>query len=306
DELIEFGAGGPLVRFGIEYDEPARASDKRAEAAAAPVKNATRPATAPSDDTRANNLWLLIALVAAMLIGAAGGIALSPRRGASFIEIARQNSPAVVFIRSQYTLLDSGGQAIVTDSRTGTGFVVSSSGLIVTNRHLIRDWEYNPTFAGATGRTDRIEVIFPDSRREDVILAQVYSLSTSTETDLAILKIDPPAGMPVVRSLGSGSEQVSQGAEVAVLGYPLGLDLLNLTGETLIAPSLSAGVVSRASSGIIQLSLRAYNGNSGGPVFDHHGRVIGVLTANVRSAQDLTLCTPIQAATDLITDESQR
>jgi S1-C subfamily serine protease len=188
----------------------------------------------------------------------------------------------------------------VNDSRTGTGFIVNSSGLIVTNRHLIRDWEYNQTFAGATGRTTSIEVIFPGSSREDAMPAEIYRLSANPETDVAVLKITPPEDMPVIGKLEPAAEGINQGAEVAVIGYPLGLDLLRLTGEARIAPSLSVGVVSRVNPGLIQLSLRAYTGNSGGPVFDGQGRVIGILTANVNTAQDLTLCTPIEAALDLI------
>jgi S1-C subfamily serine protease len=245
-------------------------------------------------------MWLLVALIAAMVVGAIGGIALSPRKGANFIEVARQNSPAVVFIRTEYALLDGSGQTVVNDARTGTGFIVDSSGLIVTNRHLIRDWEYNQTFAGATGRTTGIEVIFPGSRREDAIPAEIYRFSANPETDVVVLKIIPPEDMPVVGKIEPGAEGINQGAEVAVIGYPLGLDLLRLTGEARIAPSLSVGVVSRVNPGLIQLSLRAYNGNSGGPVFDGQGRVIGILTANVNAAQDLTLCTPIDAALDLI------
>jgi S1-C subfamily serine protease len=257
--------------------------------------------------SRASNVWLLAALVFAMIIGAVGGIALSSRKGADFVEVARQNSSAVVFIRSEYTVLDSSGQAIVSDSRTGTGFVVTSSGLIVTNRHLIRDWEYNQAFTGATGQTTKIEVIFPGSRRDEALPAHLYKLSANKETDVAILKIDPPENMPVLsRRIEPSSEHIWQGADVVVIGYPLGLDLLQLTGETLVVPSLMVGVVSRVNPGMIQLSLRAYNGNSGGPVFDGQGRVLGILTANVRTAQDLTLCTPIETALELIKDEIQR
>jgi hypothetical protein len=247
DELIEFGAGGPLVRFGVEPDETLVETDR-------PPVNRIEPGS-PGNVTlellvdrafqsRASNVWLLAALVFAMIIGAVGGIALSSRKGADFVEVARQNSSAVVFIRSEYTVLDSSGQAIVSDSRTGTGFVVTSSGLIVTNRHLIRDWEYNQAFTGATGQTTKIEVIFPGSRRDEALPAHLYKLSANKETDVAILKIDPPENMPVLsRRIEPSSEHIWQGADVVVIGYPLGLDLLQLTGETLVVPSLMVGVV---------------------------------------------------------------
>ncbi|HSE98360.1 MAG TPA: trypsin-like peptidase domain-containing protein [Blastocatellia bacterium] len=305
DELIEFGSGGPLVRFGIEYDDAQVAADGRKQeiTKSGPPGNSTLELMVDRAlQNRSNNLWLLVALVAAMVLGAVGGIALSWRRGTDFIEVARQNSAAVVFIRAEYTLFDSSGQPVINDARTGTGFVISSSGLIVTNRHLVREWEYNPTFAGANGQITKIEIIFPGNRRDQAVPAQIHKLSATTETDVAILKIDPSETLPVIRRVEPSTEAIRQGEGVAVIGYPLGLDLLRLTGENMIAPSLMVGVVSRVNPGMIQLSLRAYNGNSGGPVFDGQGRVIGILTANVSSAEDLTLCTPIEAALELIKD----
>jgi S1-C subfamily serine protease len=95
----------------------------------------------------------------------------------------------------------------------------------------------------------------------------------------------------------------NQGDEVVVIGYPLGLDLLQMTNDSRIYPSLSTGVVSRVGQDFIQLNLRAYHGNSGGPVLNRRGEVIGILTGNVGSAQDIALCTPISAALPLLKDE---
>ena len=72
----------------------------------------------------------------------------SAARNLTSAEVAALNSPAVVFIRTEFELLDSSGQVTATEARTGSGFVVSESGLVVTNRHLVRDWEYNKPSAG--------------------------------------------------------------------------------------------------------------------------------------------------------------
>ncbi|HEX5735152.1 MAG TPA: trypsin-like peptidase domain-containing protein [Blastocatellia bacterium] len=311
-DLIEFGAGGPLVRFGLEDDSDSEPTVRlHREKHAKGQDEFVHPSTVErivdrAVRTRASNLRLIVAIAAAMAIGAAVGIALSSRRDpgyTSWAAVAERNQSAVVFIRTEFELVDGSNQVLDSGARTGSGFVLSSSGLIVTNRHLVRDWDYNPPPAGITGRIKNIEVIFPGKRREEAIQATLHRLSASTTIDVAVLKIEPPEGMPTVSGLQPDLEFVNQGDDVAVIGYPLGMDLLQLTNETRITTSLSIGVVSRVSREMIQLNLRAYRGNSGGPVLNRSGEVIGILTANVGAAQDLALATPIGAALELIKDE---
>ncbi|HXG66528.1 MAG TPA: trypsin-like peptidase domain-containing protein [Blastocatellia bacterium] len=311
DDLIEFGAGGPLVRFAIERNGNASAADR---AGSRPVGATNPPEPQKKEEnnsawlfrSRKNNTWLIAALVVAMLIGAAGGILLSSRSQSPsypFVAVAQRNSPAVVFIRSEHELVDGAGQVLSTEARTGSGFVMHPDGLIVTNRHLVRDWDYNQPPQGITGRTKKIEVVFPGQKPEAAIPAQVYRLAPTADTDIAILKINAPPEMPVAQGIGGEPPMVYQGDEVAIIGYPLGLDLFSLTNDTRVETSLSTGVVSRVSPEIIQLNLRAYQGNSGGPVLNRRGQIIGILTANVSNAQDLALCIPIETAVRLIENQ---
>jgi serine protease Do len=305
DDLIEFGAGGPLLRFGIEFDETDSPEARQSQSSAQPARrNTTEPLASPPSH-KANGL-LLVAIAAAMLMGAGGGIFLSSRlppryqEERSFTEVAELNRPAVVFIRVEFELLDEIGQVIVTDARTGSGFLVSSGGLIVTNRHLVRDWEYNSASQNLTGRTTKVEVILPGQTREQAVLADIHRVNPDKDgPDVAILKINL-SRLRFVRGIESDLNNIEQGEDVAVIGYPLGLDLLKQTHDEQIAPSLSTGIVSRVGQDYIQLNLRAYHGNSGGPALNRKGEVIGILTANVSSAQDIALCTPISAALELI------
>ncbi|MFL6216375.1 MAG: trypsin-like peptidase domain-containing protein [Blastocatellia bacterium] len=306
DDMIEFGAGGPLLRFAIELDESERAI--AAQTAAADARKSPRRSTErlPQPTPRRNGL-LIAAIVFAMLMGAAGGVVLSTRlRGASageevsFAEVAEQNRPAVVLIRAEFELVDESGDVRRIDARTGSGFVISAGGLVVTNRHLIRDWEYNKPPQAWTGRITKLEIIQPGQRREDAVPAEVYRLGKDAdEADVAILRMKP-APMRFVRGIEPDLSRVSPGEDVAVIGYPFGLDLLQQTHDEQVEPSLSTGVVSRVGQDFIQLNLRAYHGNSGGPVFNRKGEVIGILTANFTSAQDIALVTPINAALELI------
>jgi len=307
DDLIEFGAGGPLLRFGVEQDE-------NHEDHETPISKQVGHPPGVSDSKSAqqslpglrNNGVLIAALMAAMLLGGIGGIVASSKLRAadpeslSFAEIAELNSPAVVFIRVEFDLLDSSGQVTTREARTGSGFVVSESGLIITNRHLVRDWE-NPAFVGMSGRITKIEVVLPHQTREDALPAEIYKLAQPNSADVAILKFSSPGA--VVHKIEPDINNINQGDEVVVIGYPLGLDLLERTKDERIDPSLSTGIVSRVGQDFIQLNLRAYHGNSGGPVLNRKGSVIGILTANVGSAQDIALATPISAAVALARSE---
>ena len=140
-------------------------------------------------------------------------------------------------------------------SALGSGFVISADGFIVTNNHVIE---------GA----DEIEVEFFSGER---LAAKV--IGTDKNTDIAVLKVDSDAPLPFV-SFGD-SDMARVGDWVVAMGNPLGQGF-----------SVSAGIVSarnRALSGIyddyIQTDAAINRGNSGGPLFNLDGKVVGVNTA---------------------------
>lgn len=313
DDLIEFGAGGPLLRFSTESG----AAKNRLNSGDATQTEIFRVASNAINPIGSNpraaggvkkNARLVAALVAAMMLGGLGGIVASSRLRASdpdamsFAEVAELNSPAVVFIRTEFELLDSTSRVITTEARTGSGFIVAESGLIITNRHLVRDWEYSKPSGVTNGRITSIQVVLPHQKREDSVPADIYKLSADSSADVAVLKIAGTRA-PAVHGIEADFNATNQGDEVVVIGYPLGLDLLERTNDSRIDPSLSTGIVSRIGQDFIQLNLRAYHGNSGGPVLNRRGEVIGILTGSVNSAQDIVLATPIGAALSLVKDE---
>ncbi|WP_096176589.1 Do family serine endopeptidase [Cohaesibacter sp. ES.047] len=138
----------------------------------------------------------------------------------------------------------------------GSGFVVDASGLIVTNNHVI---------SGA----DRITATFADGMELD---AEV--VGRDTKTDLALLKVE--AAEPLTTVDFATEKEVRVGDWVMAIGNPFGL-----------GGSVSIGIVSARNRDIntgpydsfIQTDASINRGNSGGPLFDMHGNVVGVNTA---------------------------
>jgi serine protease Do len=141
-------------------------------------------------------------------------------------------------------------------SSLGSGFVIDPAGYVVTNNHVIE---------GA----DAIEVIFPNGSKLKATL-----VGTDTKTDLSVLKVEPKAPLKAVKFGDSRSMRI--GDWVMAIGNPFGL-----------GGSLTVGVISARGRNInagpydnfIQTDAAINKGNSGGPLFNMKGEVIGINTA---------------------------
>lgn len=141
-------------------------------------------------------------------------------------------------------------------SSLGSGFVIDAEGTVVTNNHVIEN-------------ADNIEVIFADGRRLDAVL-----VGADPKTDLAVLKIESDEPLDFV-PIGD-STKMRIGDWVMAIGNPFGL-----------GGSVSIGIVSAIGRDInsgpydnyIQTDAAINRGNSGGPLFNMAGEVIGINTA---------------------------
>ncbi|MFN8946553.1 MAG: S1C family serine protease [Alphaproteobacteria bacterium] len=157
---------------------------------------------------------------------------------------------------------DTGGIKLL---RTGTGFVVNASGAAVTNFHVVQQ-------CGA--------VSFQMGGGEDAVPATVTA--SDPMNDLALLKISE---RPEASAVFQDDERLHAGDDVIVFGYPL-LGQLSSSGN-LTKGSVTALSGLRDDTRFFQMSAPIQLGNSGGPVLNSSGRVIGVVTSKLNAAQEL-------------------
>lgn len=155
----------------------------------------------------------------------------------------------------------------------GTGFVIDENGLIATNLHVI-------------GEARPITVQLADGSKHDAIAVH----ASDRKLDLAVIKIDTKKKLKPLPLGDSG--KIPQGQAIVALGHPRGLEY-----------SVVAGVLSgkRELDGVsmLQLAIPIEQGNSGGPVLDMQGRVLGIVTLKSQVTDNLGFAVPINALKQL-------
>jgi S1-C subfamily serine protease len=163
----------------------------------------------------------------------------------------------------------------------GSGVIITPDGFVLTNNHVVEN-------------SDGLEVSLTDGRTFD---AQV--IGTDPATDLAVIRIAD--GSLPASELGD-SDQLKVGQLVIAIGNPLGFQ-----------STVSAGVVSavgrslrsqsgRLIDGVIQTDVALNPGNSGGPLVDSWGRVVGINTAMIYMAQGISFAIPINTTRWVVTE----
>jgi Do/DeqQ family serine protease len=159
----------------------------------------------------------------------------------------------------------------------GSGVVVDPGGYILTNNHVIEN-------------AYEIIVRLSDQRKFTARL-----VGRDPKTDLAVLKIDAPAPLPVAE-LGD-SDRLRVGQWAVAIGNPFGLDRTVTVGIVSATARTRLGVTTYES--FIQTDASINPGNSGGPLLTLDGRVIGINTAIVSAGQGIGFAIPINMAREI-------
>ena len=180
------------------------------------------------------------------------------------VRIARQVSPAVVSV----------GQG----AGSGSGVIVHADGVILTNAHVV-------------GMARTVRIGLADGRRLDGRV-----LGRDPALDVAVVRVDAP-NLPIA-PLGD-SDRLEVGQTAIAIGNPLGLERTVTTGVVSAVNRSPRGI---ALDGLIQTDAAISPGNSGGPLLDSRGRVVGINTAVLRTtgAQGLGFAVPINLAQNVI------
>lgn len=204
-----------------------------------------------------------------------------PRAGApeSFADLTAQLQPAVVNISTRQRIEVSRGNSIADlfglrrpgqgqntpqtreAQSLGSGFIISADGFVVTNNHVVSP--------NGRGTVEEITVTMPDGKEYDAEL-----VGADAASDLAVLKINRSEAFPFVKF--GDSDQARVGDWVIAIGNPFGLGGTVTSG---IVSAVSRNTGSGAYDRYIQTDASINRGNSGGPMFDMQGNVIGINNA---------------------------
>ncbi len=209
--------------------------------------------------------------------------------------IAEKVMPSVVSVKCTYEETYSygwywgGGQNYTQEATAvGTGFIVDQSGYIVTNSHVVNDGDCkNITINLYDGDSLEAKLLWNDST-----------------LDLAVVKIDK-TGLKAAE-LGD-SDTLKIGSYAAAIGNPLGLTFERSMSQGIISGLDRTITVSSSSSlsgttmeGLLQTDAAINSGNSGGPLLNMYGQVVGIASAKASSGESMGFAIPINVAKPII------
>ncbi len=168
-------------------------------------------------------------------------------------------------------------------TQVGTGFVISEDGYIVTNAHVIEDF---------------LSVMIVDAELSEY---EAEVIGYDSTTDIAVLKADLDGKDLIPVEFGKSSE-LRIGELAIAIGNPLGFDLYGTMTTGIISGLNRTVTVEDNTMNLLQTSAVINNGNSGGPLIDAYGRVIGITSAKVSTqyGEGLGFAIPIDEAIPII------
>lgn len=222
---------------------------------------------------------IYFAATAALLLGAAGCATLSGGSQSAVLRAKDRVAPALVHIRPVKEVFSLGKREEV--ALIGSGFIISPDGYVVTNEHV-------------AGETEFVKCVLSDKSEVEAVV-----VGADPFTDIAVLKLKSGGPFPNVRF--GDSDRLESGQTVLALGSPHGL-----------ARSVSMGIVSVTDrylddngrqapfNTFIQTDAAINRGNSGGPLVDLRGEVIGVNARMLSGAENVGFAIPVSIVREVV------
>jgi S1-C subfamily serine protease len=189
------------------------------------------------------------------------------------VTVAESMGPAVVNLRA---VTSEGGRR---PSGSGSGFLFTPDGFLLTNHHVVRG-------------SSRVRVRLNDGRE-----VSGHVVGADPWTDVAVVQADA-SGLPHAQ-LGE-SVGLRVGQLVVAIGSPFGFDSTVTAGVVSALGRTLRSITGHLVDNVIQTDAALNPGNSGGPLLDSRGRVIGINTAIIQSAQGICFAIPINMAKRIV------
>ena len=221
--------------------------------------------------------------------------------------------------------LDGNGPEVKFDV-FGTGFIVGSNGLVVTNRHVAEPWWKNDELNEVTGQGYQAEIstiraYFPGDSR--AFHAEIETLSDTA--DLATMRVDMQDLKRAILADDASKTAATSGDPVVLMGYAAGLDAIlakadddttekilthsggqvssvldELAQRGLIRPLITQGHIGDVLPDKIVFDAQTTHGGSGGPLFNGHGKVVGITFAGLSGFGGSNFAIPIRLSEPLL------
>ncbi len=211
--------------------------------------------------------------------------------------IAKEANPSVVSVnvKRQVSVPDAFGLGSSSSSQqaSGTGFIISSDGTIITNRHVVPDG------------TSSVSVTLSDGTTFDNV--KVIGRTTSgSSLDVAFLKITNSKGKKLIPVTLGDSSKVQIGDRVVAIGNALGEFQNTVTSGIIsgygrdVTAGDQSGAAEESLTNLFQTDAAINEGNSGGPLMNINGEVIGINTAVASGSQNIGFAIPVNDIKSLI------
>ena len=210
-------------------------------------------------------------------------------RGSNLAQVSQMNQAAVALL---FMFTDPKRERMI----DGTGFVITRSGYLVTNKHNVVD--------DAGNIRDTVYVTMADQKFGTQIRVSVVGVSR--DADLALVKIPGYAG-PFMSKIDWNGVGAAQGEPAALIGFPGGVGLAfdEDRNSSTIRTTMSAGIFSKVAQDRIQFDGFTVKGSSGSPIFNANGEVVAVHKQGLEGGAGMSFAVPIARVIPLLPPDAK-